>query len=147
MKRNSRLSSVLHALVHLVQHPDGIMTSEQLAACMSTNPVVVRRTMAGLREAGIVASTRGHNGGWTLARAPEQVTLADIYRSVGERLMLPTLATESPGCLVEQAVNGALGGFLAEAEAMLAQRLAQITLAQISNDSRALSKRFLPHAS
>jgi DNA-binding IscR family transcriptional regulator len=39
-----------------------------MAACAMTNPVVIRRTFAGLREAGIVAATKGHGGGWRLAR-------------------------------------------------------------------------------
>ena len=34
-----------------------------------SNPAVFRRMMAGLRDAGYVASSKGHGGGWTLARA------------------------------------------------------------------------------
>ena len=57
MKRDSRLSAVLHALLHMAEHETrtGLpMTSDQLAVCLSTNPVVVRRTMAGLREQGVI---------------------------------------------------------------------------------------------
>ena len=62
MKRNSRLSSTLHILVHMAEVPDRALTSEELAGFIHTNPVVVRRTIAGLREAGIVTSGRGHAG-------------------------------------------------------------------------------------
>jgi hypothetical protein len=44
---NPRLA--LHALIQMAETPDGTATSEQLASCLRTNPVVVRRTMAGLR--------------------------------------------------------------------------------------------------
>src|SRR4028118_1044270 len=54
MKRDSRLSSVLHVLLHMAEH-DGLMTSEVLARCLGTNPVVVRRTMGLPREAGVGA--------------------------------------------------------------------------------------------
>jgi DNA-binding IscR family transcriptional regulator len=57
MKRNSRLSNILHALLHMAERETRTgspMTSDQLAVCLSTNPVVVRRTMAGLREQGLV---------------------------------------------------------------------------------------------
>ena len=67
MKRDSRLSGVLHALLHMAAQ-DRPMTSAELALCMSTNAAVVRRTMAGLREAGYVRSAKGHGGGWEIAR-------------------------------------------------------------------------------
>src|SRR5688500_18912282 len=104
MKRDSKLSGVLHVLLHMLGMK-GPVTSEQLADMMGTNPVVVRRIMAGLREAGFVTSAKGHGGGWMIACDPAAVSLADIYKAVGE----PTLIamghrTEMPGCPVEQAV-------------------------------------------
>lgn len=62
MKCDSRLSGILHVLLHMAEEPRPL-TSEALAAAMQTNPAVVRRTMAGLREAGFVRSGRGHGGG------------------------------------------------------------------------------------
>lgn len=50
---------------------------------LDTNPALVRRSMAGLREAGYVRSEKGHNGGWSLSCDPTTVTLLDIYKAVG----------------------------------------------------------------
>lgn len=58
MPHSTRFSVALHVLAHLVDAREP-QTSEQLAACVGTNPVVVRRTLAGLREAGLVARVRG----------------------------------------------------------------------------------------
>ena len=55
MRRDSRLSGVLHVLLHMEQK-DGPVTSEVLAKAMDTNPVVLRRVMAGLRDQGYVQS-------------------------------------------------------------------------------------------
>lgn len=66
MKRDSRLSGVLHVLLHMAEQ-DGPTTSEVLAKAMTTHPVVIRRIMAGLRDHGYVRSEKGHGGGWTLA--------------------------------------------------------------------------------
>lgn len=55
------MSGVLHVLLHMAE-ADGPITSERLAMMMGTNPVVVRRTMAGLRDLGLVASGKGHGG-------------------------------------------------------------------------------------
>jgi DNA-binding IscR family transcriptional regulator len=134
MNRDSRLSAILHALLHMAEH-GGPMTSEALAACMNTNAAVVRRTMAGLRDMGLVRSEKGHGGGWRLACDLQSVTLRDIYDALGSP---PIFAighkTENPVCLVEQAVNTALTDAMQEAEALLVQRLGGVTLAALSAD-------------
>jgi len=136
MKRNSQLSGVLHVLLHMAER-DGPMTSEVLAKAMDTNPVVIRRIMAGLREKGYVRSEKGYGGGWTLARDLSRVTLRDVYIAIG---CPPLLAignrTESPGCLVEQEVNAALGEAFRDAESSLLSRLGEVTLASLSNALR-----------
>jgi Rrf2 family protein len=136
MKRNSRLSSTLHILVHMTETQEHALTSEQLATFIHTNPVVVRRTIAGLRDAGIVTSSRGHGGGWQLGRAPEKISLAEISAGLGETLLLFGTEPESPGCLVEQAVMAALDDFRVEAERLLAEKLSRITLADLAADFR-----------
>ena len=119
------------------------MTSEVLAAHMQTNPVVIRRIMAGLRAQGIVTSAKGHGGGWQIAADLETVTLRDIYEALGSPDFFALgNRTESPGCLVEQSVNAALDGAFREAEALLIERLGGITLAQLSAD---FHQRFLDH--
>ena len=133
MKRNSQLSGVLHVLLHMAER-DGPMTSEALARAMDTNAVVIRRIMAGLRRQGYVRSEKGHGGGWTLAHDLSKVTLRAVYTAIG---CPPLLAignrTESPGCLVEQAVNAALGEAFRDAESLLLSRLGDVTLASLSN--------------
>ena len=134
MKRDSKLSGVLHVLLHMAEM-DGPATSESLAAAMCTNPVVVRRLMAGLRQAGFVSSAKGHGGGWVLSCPLSKITLSDIHHAVGAPALLALgNRTESPGCAVEQAVNAALDGVCQEAEALLLKRLGQITLADLSKD-------------
>lgn len=137
MKRDSRLSGVLHILLHLAEREEPV-TSDDLAKMMGTNPVVVRRILAGLRRKGYVRSEKGHGGGWTLACDLSAVTLRDIHIALGSP---PPLAlgnrAEAPACLVEQAVNAALGEVFREAEEMLLNRLDQVTLAMLSADFHA----------
>ncbi|MFS2165232.1 RrF2 family transcriptional regulator [Variovorax sp. Varisp62] len=134
MKRDSKLSGVLHVLLHMAEM-NAPVTSESLAAAMHTNPVVVRRVMAGLRQAGFVSSAKGHGGGWVLSCSLAAVTLGDIHNAVGAPALLAMgNRTESPGCIVEQAVNAALDGALQDAEALLLKRFNSITLADLSGD-------------
>jgi DNA-binding IscR family transcriptional regulator len=134
MKRDSRLSGVLHCLLHMAElgRP---ATSEWLARAMRTNPVVIRRLMAGLRDAGFVASAKGHGGGWVLSCPLEHITLRDVHEAVGAPGLLAVgHREESPGCLVEQAVNAALEQAYREAEAVVLDRLGTVTLAALSRD-------------
>lgn len=136
MKTDSRLSVVLHVLLHMAER-EKPMTSAELAAHMDTNPVVVRRTMAGLRERGFVRSEKGHGGGWEIARPLETITLRDVHDALGAPALLAVgLHLEHPECLVEQAVNRSLRAAFSEAEALLVSRLADITLAALARDFR-----------
>jgi DNA-binding IscR family transcriptional regulator len=134
MKRDSRLSVALHVLLHMSE-TGGVVTSGALGPMMKTNPVVLRRTMAGLREAGIVRSGKGHGGGWSLARALAVVTLGDVYDALGMSAPFNIEnRDQQPTCLLERAVNRALDGALAEAEALLVKRLRDITVADVLAD-------------
>lgn len=137
MKRDGRLSGVLHLLLHMAASKDPL-TSEALARAMQTNPVVIRRIMAGLRERGYVRSEKGHGGGWRLACDLSQVTLLDIYEALGRPSLLAIgNRSERPDCLVEQAVNAALNPAFQAAEALLLSRLGEVSLAMLGAQLRA----------
>lgn len=134
MKTDSKLSSVLHVLLHMA-HSNQPLTSEQLALYLHTNPVVVRRVLANLRELGYVASVKGHGGGWTLTCDLSMVSLRDIYDAVGSPDFFALgNRTENPACIVEQAVNQALDDAFQEAEALLIKRLGSVSLANLSEN-------------
>lgn len=134
MRQDSRLSRMLHVLVHMGRH-DGVMTSDMIATMLDANPVVIRRTMAGLREQGYVRSEKGHHGGWTLTRPLSELSLLDIYRAVGEPSVFAVgPAYDMPGCPIEQAVNATLKGVFDEAEQVLLRRFAGVTLADIAGE-------------
>lgn len=134
MRRDSRLSGVLHVLLHMAEH-GGPVTSEVLAKAMDTNPVVIRRIMAGLRDHEYVRSEKGHGGGWTLACDLSRITLLDIYNALGSPSPIAMgNRMAAPGCLVEQAVNAVLGQAFQDAEALLLSRLGEVTLARLSAD-------------
>lgn len=132
MRNDSRLSRMLHVLLHMARH-EGPMTSEAIAAMLRTNPVVVRRTMAGLRDAGYVRSEKGHGGGWVIACDLEKLSLLDVHRAVGgPRLFVIGNEHSNPDCAVEQLVNEAVEDVLREAETLLVERLSAVSLAELS---------------
>ncbi|SDU93468.1 Rrf2 family transcriptional regulator [Pseudomonas mucidolens] len=134
MRNDTRLSRMLHVLIHMDRH-DQRTTSDTLAQMLGTNPVVVRRTMGLLKQNGYVRSEKGHQGGWTLGKPLSDITLLDIHTALGTPSIFAIgLSTDHPQCLVEQAVNAALTQAFDDAQALLLQRLGNVTLAQLADD-------------
>lgn len=134
MRKDSKVSDVLHVLLHMADHNEPL-TSGYLAGMMSTNPVVVRRTLSGLREKGLVSSTKGRTGGWVLTCDLAEITLLQIYEAVGEPAIFAMgYRNESSRCLVEKAVNTALYDSLQDAERLLLERFAALSLQTLYED-------------
>lgn len=149
MKKDTKLSAALHVILHMTE-VDGPMTSDRLARAMRTNPVVVRRMMAGLRERGFVTSEKGHGGGWKLNCDLKTTSLGDIYSALGSPDCIAlTHRDENTSCLVELAVNVALKSAFEEAEALLLARFDEVMLADLSDDFHtrfaALKQGSTPH--
>ncbi|WP_428240778.1 Rrf2 family transcriptional regulator [Gynuella sp.] len=134
MRTDSRLSRVLHVLLHMIKY-EGALTSEQIGVMLDTNSVVVRRTLSGLRKAGVVKSEKGHGGGWRLTRDPKDITLLDIYQLIGSpQLFAIGFDHTSPTCAVEASVNKALGQSLTKIESILLNDFANISLQDLYLD-------------
>lgn len=134
MSSDNRLSRMLHVLIHMAQH-DTPLTSDGIANMLNTNAVVVRRTMAGLRDKGIVLSEKGHGGGWMLCIPLTEITLLDVYESLGEPPIFALgLANDHDKCLVEQVVNAGLENALQEVRALLLNKFQHITVADLARD-------------
>lgn len=137
MRTDSRLSRMLHVLLHMAGS-ETPMTSEQVAEMLGTNSAVIRRTMAGLREAGYVRSEKGHGGGWRLDCDLAKITLFDVLQAVGtKRLFAIGFDNEAPDCAVERAVNASVASALNRAEQVLIEGFQAVTLADLAGRFRA----------
>ena len=114
---------------------DHALTSEVIARMFDTNPVVIRRMMAGLRDRGYVRSENGRGGGWTIACDLETVTLLDVHEALGEPKIL-SLGNDNdqPECAVEQIVNASLDDAFTRARAILVAQLRVVTLGQLARE-------------
>ncbi|WP_313347530.1 Rrf2 family transcriptional regulator [Stenotrophomonas sp.] len=143
MKSSTQFSDALHVMAHLVGQP-GPRTSEQLATCLPTHPVVIRRLLAALHKGGLVHTVRGHGGGSQLARDPATITLHDVYVAIGSPALLHIGARDTGrGCPVQQVVNSALDDSYQQAQVLLEQRLHATTLATLGD---AFARHLAHHA-
>jgi len=76
------------AQLALTYSKDGVRQVEDLATVESLSPNYSVQILTALRQAGLVISRRGKNGGYQLARHPDEITLAEIATAMeGERLV------------------------------------------------------------
>ena len=134
MQRDTRLARLLHILIHMHLR-GGATTSETIALMLHTNPVLVRRTMAALRESGYVKSTGGPGGGWALACDLNDLTVRDVYQAIGHTApFVIGLADDNHTCPVEATVNRHINEALGSAENTLLQLLGEKRLSEIAHD-------------
>lgn len=132
MRTDSKLSRMLHVLLHMARN-NKTYTSDEIAQMLVTNPVVIRRTMAGLKKAGFIHSEKGPKGGWSLVEDLSKITLFDIYNAVGEPTIF-AMGNEraNPDCAVERVVNAALDDAMNQAQTILLTELKATTLADLA---------------
>ncbi|WP_373376188.1 Rrf2 family transcriptional regulator [Cupriavidus nantongensis] len=135
MQRDTRLARLLHVLIHMHLR-GGTTTSETIALMLHTNPVVVRRTMAALRESGYVKSTGGPGGGWALACNLNDLTVRDVYEAIGHTApFVVGLTDENRACPVEAVVNRHIAEALGSAEGTLLQLFGEKRLSEMAQEA------------
>ena len=81
MRLTARSEYALLALVYLVRQPeDGVVPLETIARAQDIPVKFLEQIFLTLRRARILRSTKGHRGGYQLARAPQDISLAEIVR-------------------------------------------------------------------
>jgi Rrf2 family protein len=129
---NSRFSTAVHILTLLASVPEERVTSEFIALSVGTNPVVIRRQLALLREAQLVESRGARGGGWSLARNPDRITLKQVRAALGEEASFRMHRNEPhPKCIVGQNVRGVLEQVYASVESTVMKSLDQWTIADM----------------
>lgn len=133
MAENCRFAFAVHVLSVLALHPDSLMTSDELAHSVNTNPVVIRRLLCELTGAGLIETQRGPHGGARLARPAAEITLAQIHHgAVGEINPFGEHPQEpAQCCVVGRGIKRALEGVAERARLAVEREYEQISLADI----------------
>ncbi len=82
MRVSAKADYAIRAAVELAAAGDGPVKGERIAQAQEIPSNFLENILADLRNAGIVASRRGADGGYWLARPAEEVSLADVIRAV-----------------------------------------------------------------
>lgn len=147
MPSNSRFAIAVHVLTLLARAGDDPLKSDEVAASVNTNPVVIRRILCSLSKAGLVVSQTGAAGGSRLALSPGQITLLEVYRAVdGGDIFALHPQPPNRKCPVGMNIEGALDSILEEVEQGVERILEKITIEKVlkSIETRARAKRSTP---
>lgn len=128
----SEFTVAVHGLVFL-QHKGEKVSSEALAKNICTNPARVRKVMAKLKKAGLLATKEGAVGGYRFDGDPHALTLAEVARALGETFVCAAWHSgdsEMP-CLVASGMAGVMDGIYEELNGLCMRRLEKMTLADV----------------
>ena len=81
MRTTAKADYAVRAAIELAAAGD-LLTAEQIAQAQGIPGNFLENILLDLRRSGIVESRRGQAGGYLLARAPEEISVADVIRAV-----------------------------------------------------------------
>lgn len=82
MRVSAKADYAIRAALELAASGDGPIKGEQIAQAQEIPPNFLENIMSDLRNAGLVLSRRGADGGYWLARPAAEITLAHVIRAV-----------------------------------------------------------------
>src|SRR6476646_8332182 len=130
--QNCRFAFAVHVMAVLALERADCCPSSRLAQTVNTNPVVIRRLLIELQEAGLISTLRGPNGGAILKRKPEKLTLREIRRAVDHGNLLGRHPNEpSPECPVGKRIGKVMERIQDRANQALERELEKMTLADV----------------
>ena len=122
MIRMSKLTDYAIVLLAHLAHGDRTLTAQELAVSSRVPLPTVSKLCKELSRAGLVVSHRGRHGGYSLARPPEAISVAEVVEALEGPISLTECGTPGgdpcgiePFCLakaswdpVSRAIHGAL---------------------------------------
>src|SRR5271170_2732243 len=89
-------------LARLAAEPQRRLTATQLATETRLAVPTVSKLLKQLHRSGLVHSTRGLHGGYLLARAPAEISAADILSALEGPVALTECASSESHCCIER---------------------------------------------
>ncbi|MGK6343636.1 Rrf2 family transcriptional regulator [Chryseobacterium sp. DT-3] len=130
---NTRFATAIHIMTLLAKSPQEWLTSEWIAGSININPAIVRKEISVLREAGLIASRQGKDGGSQLAKNAEQINISEIYRAVKNTEVLGKKnQNPNPACSVGKEINIHLNTLFEETDLLVTQFLGDKSLKEFS---------------
>jgi DNA-binding IscR family transcriptional regulator len=136
MSISSRFSVGIHILTLIGLDKDGTQSSENIAGSVNTNPVVIRKIMGMLKNAGLIKVRPGIAGA-QLTKDLSAITLLEVYKAVNvvqEKELFSVHENPNPNCFVGRNIQSTIVPIFSTAQRALEKELENVTLEDIIND-------------
>lgn len=137
MQISSRFTIAIHMLACMdVFRDEYKITSDFLASSIHVNPVIIRKILSQLKDAGLIEVKRGP-GGAAIAKPLDEITFFDVYQSVDcieENTLFHFHENPNPDCPVGKNIHRVLDDKLLRIQNAMEQELKSITLADMDFD-------------
>ena len=135
MQISSRFTIATHMLIILaLEGKKQKLTSDILAGSVGVNPVIIRKTLSQLKNAGLISVARG-TGGADIIKDLEDISLFDIYCAVeclGKSGQLFSFHDKpNPECPIGKNIHNVLDNRLEAIQKAMEAKLAQTSLAEV----------------
>lgn len=133
MAANTRMATAIQILCVIAYRGEQGANSEIISRSLRTNPVVVRRLLKSMEQQGLVDIRPGKDGGVSLRRAPEKITLDEIYKAVEADTGIFMLRPRgNPNCPVERRMKDLLSPVFDATDNAVVKTLRQTTLGSLA---------------
>jgi len=131
---NTRFATAVHIMTLLAKFPQEWLTSDWIAGSINVNPVIVRKELSELREAGLITSRLGKEGGTKLAKSAEAIKISEIYGAVKNNEVLGKKNQKpNPACPVGKEINNHLSILFEQTEQLVKDFLGDKSLQQFAD--------------
>lgn len=131
---NTRFATAIHIMTLLAESPQDWLTSEWIAGSININPVVVRKELGVLREAGLIISRQGKEGGSQLAKNADSIRISEIYLAVNNTEVLGKKNNNpNPLCPVGKEINNHLKILFSETDQLVLNFLGNKSLKEFND--------------
>lgn len=131
---NTRFATAIHIMTLLAKSTQDWLSSDFIAGSINVNPVIVRKEMGVLREAGLIESRKGKEGGCRLSKNSDLIRISEIYAAIkNSEILGKKNQNPNPKCNVGKDINQNLESLYNEADQMVFKFLDKRSLADFSS--------------
>ena len=113
-------------LAHLAANQATVCSAADVASATGIAPPTVSKLLKSLARAGLVCSTRGANGGYRLARPPQQISAADVIDALEGPVSITECSASDGDCEHEGVCS--VGGAWQRINVAIRRALQDVTL-------------------